>query len=622
MRAARLWITLFFFADGLLIGSWAARIPAVQDQASLTTSNLGLALFAMALGALLAMPLAGVLGERIGSRLVTVVALIGGSGFLFLASLATGIAALAVALFGFGAGFGAINVAANAQGIALERLYGRSILSSLHAAFSAGGLAGAGLGAIAAGAGIAPRAHFGVLFLALTFVALVGARSLLPHEARESPAAPIFARPPRGLLLLGAAAFFTLLAEGAAADWSAVYLSDSVGATATVAALGYTGFSLAMATSRTVGDRLNARLGPVALARGGGLLAATGLAFALIIGSTAAGLVGFVAMGAGLGVVVPLLFRAAGSTPGVAAGVGIAAVSTIGWLGFLAGPPTIGLAADRVGLQTALGLVVVAIAIVALLARRASPGGQEDFRGLLFEPHAVLSDLDGVLVDSGATIERTWRRFAARHGLDVEQVLAESHGRRTVDLIRLVAPHLDATAEAARIEGEEIEGADGLRALPGARELMESVPPDRFAIVTSGSRPLALARLRAAGLPVPEVLVTADDVADGKPHPAAYLRAASLLGVEPAHSLVLEDAPAGVEAGLAGGMTVIALLTTSDESALQNAHGRIPDLRALLPSAKRGRSRRPATTGTAARTRRVPVARAAAGRPVCLSSHD
>ena len=121
--------------------------------------------------------------------------------------------------------------------------------------------------------------------------------------------------------------------------------------------------------------------------------------------------------------------------------------------------------------------------------------------------------------------------------------LTKSHGRRSIDLIRLVAPHLVAGAEAAGIDEDQIERAGGLEALPGARELVEAVPPDQFAIVTSGSRPLAIARLRAAGLPVPDVLVTAENVDEGKPNPAGYLRAAALLGVDPAHSLVLEAAP-------------------------------------------------------------------------------
>jgi HAD superfamily hydrolase (TIGR01509 family) len=605
MSAARSAITLVFFADGLLVGSWAARIPAVQRQSELTSGELGLALFAASLGALVAMPVAGRLSERIGSRPVTATALLGGGGALVLTGLSGGLATLGAALFVFGAGFGALNVAANAQGLALERLGGRSILSSFHAAFSFGGLAGAGLGALAAAAGIDPVEHFGATGLAVGLVALTAAPRLLPAEADDREPTPILARPQRSLLVLGAAAFFTLMAEGAAADWSAVYLSGSLGAGAATAALGYTAFSLAMAGSRVFGDRLNRRLGPVALARTGGLLAATALALALVSGSTAVAIVGFAAMGAGLGVVVPVLFRAAGSTPGVSAGAGVAAVSTIGWMGFLAGPPAIGASADVVGLRGALVLVVVATLGLALLAGSAGPRRRREFRGLLFEPGAVLSDMDGVLVDSWTAIERTWTGFAERHGLDRQVVLAASHGRPSIDVIRAVAPHLDAEAEAAALEREQIEEVDGLRALPGAHELVRSVPAERFAIVTSASRRLAESRLRAAGLPVPDVLVTADEVENGKPDPAGYLEAASLLGVDPAHSVVLEDAPAGVDAGVAAGMTVIGVLTTNSEEALRSAHARVPDLAALMPE------KRPTSDGRRPGPARIRTASAA-----------
>jgi HAD superfamily hydrolase (TIGR01509 family) len=584
MRGTRIALTFVFFADGVMIGSWASRIPAIEDRADLTSSELGLALLAMSLGALVAMPLAGWLDERVGSRRIAVAALLGGGAALWLASLAGGLSGLVAALALFGAAFGAVNVSANAQGLAVERGYGRSIFSSFHAAFSAGGLTGAGLGGLAAAAGVDPPAHFAAVSVALALVAVAAADYLLPRAACGHQEASVLVRPPRVLLVLGVAAFFTLLAEGAAADWSAVYLDGSLGTTAGVAALGYASFSLAMVASRLAGDHLNERVGPAALARGGGILAATGLAAALALGTTPAALAGFAAMGAGLGVVVPVLFRAGGSTPGVPAGVGIAAVSTVGFLGFLAGPPAIGIAADTVGLRAALSLVVAASTLAATLSWWAISERHRPFHGLLFEPRAVLSDLDGVLVDSSATIERTWRDFAARHGLDPDEVVAASHGRRSVDLIRLVAPHLDAELEAARVERDEIAQTPGLQPLPGARELVESVPAERFAIVTSGSRALAISRLRAAGLPVPEVLVTAEEVDHGKPHPAGYLRAAELLGIDPAHSVVLEDAPAGVEAGRAAGMTVIAVLTTNDESALMRAHSRVRDLRALTSS--------------------------------------
>ena len=575
MREARVALTFVFLADGVMVGSWASRIPAVKDGLGLTTSQLGVALFAMSLGALVSMPLAGWLDERVGSARIALVALLGGGSSLWLAGVAGSLGALAL----FGAGFGAVNVAGNAQGIALERAYGRSILSSFHAAFSAGGLIGAAAGGLAAARGVEPPAHFAAVAVTLALVAF-GAGRLLP---RADVGCETFAlvRPPRALLLLGCAAFFTLLAEGAAADWSAVYLRGSLGSTAAFAALGYTAFSLAMVASRLAGDRLDETIGPAALAGGGGVVSAVGLAAALAIGTTPAALVGFAAMGAGLGVMVPVIFRTAGTTPGVTPGIGIAAVSTIGFLGFLAGPPAIGIAADVIGLRAALAVVVVASVLAAGLSWRVIAARHRPFRGLLFEPRAVLSDLDGVLVDSAAVIEQTWRGFADRHGLDPDEVVAAGHGRRSIDLIRLVAPHLDAEIEAANVEREEIAQTTGLRPLPGARELVDAVPAERFAIVTSGSRALALARLRAAGLPVPAVLVTAEEVDDGKPHPAGYLRAAELLGVDPAHSVVLEDAPAGVEAGRAAGMTVIAVLTTNDASALTKAHSRVRDLRAL-----------------------------------------
>ncbi len=583
MRGRRTALTFVFLADGVMVGSWASRIPAVKGALDLTTSQLGLALFAMSLGALVSMPIAGRLDARVGSGRIVLAALILGGSSLWLAGVAGSLLFLAGSLALFGAGFGAVNVAGNAYGIALERAYGRPILSSFHAAFSAGGLLGAATGALAAAGGTEPTAHFAAVAVALALVALAAGGRLLPGaDARQETFSPV--RPPRALLVLGVAAFFTLLAEGAAADWSAVYLRESLGSAAAVAALGYTAFSLAMVASRLAGDRLDVAIGSAALAAGGGIVSAVGLAAALAIGSPPAALLGFAAMGAGLGVMVPVIFRTAGTTPGIPAGIGIAAVSTIGFLGFLAGPPAIGIAADVVGLRAALGVVVASSLVAAGLSWRVVAARHRPFRGLVFEPRAVLSDLDGVLVDSAAVIERTWRTFADRHGLDPDEVVAASHGRRSVDLIRLVAPHLDAEAEAMEIEREEIARSAGLRPLPGARELVDAVPAERFAIVTSGSRALALARLRAADLPVPAVLVTAEEVDDGKPHPAGYLRAAELLGVDPAHSVVLEDAPAGVEAGRAAGMTVIAVLTTNDASALTRAHSRVPDLRALAAS--------------------------------------
>lgn len=197
---------------------------------------------------------------------------------------------------------------------------------------------------------------------------------------------------------------------------------------------------------------------------------------------------------------------------------------------------------------------------------------------------ALLFDSDGVLVDSHSVIDRVLRAWSARHGLDTDRVIELSWGRRDIELVGLAAPHLDAEAEARWIEERELADVEGVRALPGARELLERLPGGRWAVVTSGSGELVRRRLDAAGLPEPEVLISADDVREGKPSPEGYLKAARALGADPADCLVFEDAPSGVAAGTAAGARVIALLTTA-------AHGELPadawidDLRSVAPTA-------------------------------------
>jgi fucose permease len=280
-----------------------------------------------------------------------------------LATSAIGLIGGAVAL---GAANGAIDVAMNAHGVEVEQRLGRPILSSLHAGFSAGGLAGAGAGALVAGAGLDVRIHFAAMALVLALATLVAAPWLLPGTPH--PADRTLALPPRSLWPLGLIAFCCLLAEGAAADWSAVYLHGPLGAGAGTAALGFTGFSVAMTISRLFGDRLTLRIGPVRLVRGGALIATIGLGAALLNGGTVPGIIGFACLGAGVAVVVPTVFRAAGTGYGVAPGAALAAVTTTGYTGFLVGPPIIGAIASATSLPVALCLVLVATTTAAALA--------------------------------------------------------------------------------------------------------------------------------------------------------------------------------------------------------------------------------------------------------------
>ena len=184
---------------------------------------------------------------------------------------------------------------------------------------------------------------------------------------------------------------------------------------------------------------------------------------------------------------------------------------------------------------------------------------------------ALLFDLDGVLVDSTECVTCTWRRWARANGLDPETILAVAHGRRTIDTVRLVAPHLAAEAEVATLTQSEAHVTAGVYEVPGARALLLGLPPTAWAVITAGSRPVATLRLRHTGLPEPLVLITAEDLSHGKPDPEGYLAAAARLAVPRPDCVVVEDAPAGLEAARAAGMRAIALTTTHSAKQLSAA---------------------------------------------------
>ncbi len=190
-----------------------------------------------------------------------------------------------------------------------------------------------------------------------------------------------------------------------------------------------------------------------------------------------------------------------------------------------------------------------------------------------FDCDAVLFDLDGVLVDSRHCIERHWSEWANRQHLNVDKVLHYAHGRRTVETIQLVAPQLDAEKEAAELEASEAFDTAGLSKIPGALELLQSIPADAWAVATSGSRDTATTRLKFGGLPLPGVLISSEDVLAGKPNPEPYLFAAAMLEAKPARCVVIEDAPAGIQAGRAAGMHVVGVISSSyPAEELRQAH--------------------------------------------------
>lgn len=369
--AARFAVLAIFFVNGAAFASWIPHIPFVQTQHSLGEGALGLALLCIALGGLVAMNVTGWLISQVGSRVVTTTATILFCLLLPMPVLAPTVTWLVIALLIFGIANGAMDVAMNTQGVAVEQGYGQPVLSSMHALFSIGGLTGAGLCGLALSMGLTPSIHIVIAAFVLGMLGIVAAFWLLPPTADAKSEGASFVRPTGPLLGLGILAFICLLGEGAMADWSAVYLRFVVGTDAAMAAAGFAAFSMLMAVGRLLGDKLTHLLGSVWMLRCGGLLAAAGFAVALIISDPFVSIVGFGLVGLGLANVVPVLFRAGAHVPGVAPGTGIAAVATLGYCGFLGGPPLIGLTAEVITLQGALALVALSLGLITILAKLA-----------------------------------------------------------------------------------------------------------------------------------------------------------------------------------------------------------------------------------------------------------
>ncbi len=354
-----------FLVLGICIGAWAAALPALKAQLGLSDRALSLALLGGALGAVLSTIAAGVVTPRLGTGRATAVAAIAVVAVLSVPALAGSLTLLVVFTFLVGLANGALDVAMNGHASDIEERWGAPIMSSFHGAFSLGGLAGASLGGVltsldwSAGAELRAATAAGGVILGC-------ALPWLGPGAPSQGAGPGLAWPKRAMLGLGTIVLFGLLVEGAMSDWSAIYLSSVAGSAKGEAAAGFAAFSLAMAAGRLGGDAVVSALGSRAVVAGGSLLALAGLGLAVGLPSPLAATLGFAMVGIGLSNVVPVVFSAAaaqGSTPAA----GIAAVATIGYSGFLSGPPIIGAVASVAGLRTGMAVLIVAAAIMVVL---------------------------------------------------------------------------------------------------------------------------------------------------------------------------------------------------------------------------------------------------------------
>lgn len=375
-RAARVTSHVVFTANGMVFGSWAPRIPEVKADLGLSDGMLGVALLALAVGALTTMPLTGGWAGRVGSATATRITAIAFFTVVCTIGLAFNAATLFVALLLAGAATGALDVSMNAQAVTVERAYQRSLMSGIHATFSLGALLGTGIGAAASAWHVDLLWHLLGLCAVLLTLILALSRFMLDDPAGEAQErGPLIARPRGPQVALAAAAFAVLLCEGAAADWSAVYLRDGLDAGVAAAGAAFAAFSATMTIGRLVGDRV-LRLRPRrVVVRQFTTMAAVGLGIGLTVAGLTDGTVavvaavaGFGVLGAGISLTFPALLAEAGAGSARPAEA-IAAVATGGYTGFLIGPPVIGALAQTAGLQTAMWLIPLLAAGAALVVR-------------------------------------------------------------------------------------------------------------------------------------------------------------------------------------------------------------------------------------------------------------
>jgi MFS family permease len=358
-----------FLVNGIIVGAWFARIPAIREQTQLGVQELGFALIFGTIGAVLTMGVSGWLGGKLGSHVMAPIATITCGGSLVAVAVAWDFWSLVLALFCFGITQGTMDVMMNANGVAVERAGAGPIISRLHAMWSIGAFLGALLSTQSAALGVAILPEFGGIFALSALSAGAMSRTLI-HD-RHSGEGPTLRLPSGRLLLIGALCAAGLLSETAATDWSGTYLMTDMHVDEGMAGLGVTVFTGCMAAARLVGDRLTQLVGTPRLVAGGSAMAAVGLVLVLGPQWLPAAMLGYALVGLGLAGVVPSYFRAGGNQPGVPSSVGIAAVSTMGYAGGLIGPPAIGTVGGAFTLRVALMILLVLMLLLVVLSPRA-----------------------------------------------------------------------------------------------------------------------------------------------------------------------------------------------------------------------------------------------------------
>lgn len=357
----RLSVSAFFFIQGLVFASWASRIPDIKTMLHLNDAALGGLLFIIPVGQMCAMALSGYLVSRFGSRKMLSIA-----AFLYPATLvalgsADSIWLLSVALFCFGMTGNLCNISVNTQGVGVERLYHHSIMATFHGLWSLAGFMAGLISTWMVGFDVSPQYHFYFIFLA-SFVLLLVMRGFLlprdiPQKEKEGETRKVFVKPDRYIVWLGLIAFGCMACEGTMFDWSAVYFETIIAPSKELIRVGYVAFMCSMACGRFMADRLVTRFGAISIIRVSGIVIALGLLIAVVFPSLYLATLGFLLVGFGTSSVVPLCYSMAGKSKTMLPGVALATVSTIGFMGFLLGPPVIGFIAQISSLRWSFALI-------------------------------------------------------------------------------------------------------------------------------------------------------------------------------------------------------------------------------------------------------------------------
>lgn len=368
VRRARRSTNLLFAVHGCVIGSFAARVPSIASHVGVGVGQLGVALLMPGIGAILAMPLSGRLAHDHPFPVLVTTTIAAWCGSLVLPALAASLPALCAVLLVFGAASGISDMAINAQGVLIERRAGQSVMSTFHGCWSAGVLTGSVASALAAHVGFEALPQFGATAVLLALIAAGAARALLPEDSPHAASAPPrFALPTRPVLLIGLVGLCAIFGEQAGTDWSALFLRRELAQSASTAALAVSGFAVTMALARLSGDRLIRWLGPVRIVRLSGTCAAGGMVVVVLAPNLVAAFAGFALLGAGVALVVPLVFAAAGRV-GAHPARSIAGVAGIAYGSGLITPGVIGAVASATSLKVSFGLVAGVLAMVPLAA--------------------------------------------------------------------------------------------------------------------------------------------------------------------------------------------------------------------------------------------------------------